>query len=174
MSTKGFFISYTKNDRTHAVTIRGWLEDAGFSVVMQDADFGVGSDFWRRGKSFFPPLSPVFIDFRDVGAALFEIKPSARSKKFAEHGHRVRLWRSRLSLRLLNGTADDFGLGNLPAGSQLPEPQSRDLVQSKSGSISHDRHTIVRTITLPGIKAGMTKEGASDASRSDRWLSLAI
>jgi hypothetical protein len=84
MSTKGFFISYTKNDRTHAVTIRGWLEDAGFSVVMQDADFGVGSDFWRRGKSFFPPLSPVFIDFRDVGAALFEIKPSARSKKFAE------------------------------------------------------------------------------------------
>ena len=45
MSTKDFFISYTKTDRTYALTIRGWLEDAGHSVVMQDADFGPGSNF---------------------------------------------------------------------------------------------------------------------------------
>jgi hypothetical protein len=42
---KDFFISYTKTDRTYAVTIRGWLEDAGHSVVMQDPDFAAGSNF---------------------------------------------------------------------------------------------------------------------------------
>jgi hypothetical protein len=89
---------------------------------MKEADFEVRSNFWCRDKLLAQPMLPVFIDFRDVGAPLFKIKPSAHSKKFAKHGHRVRLWRSRLSLRLLNGTADDFGLGNLPAGSQLPEP----------------------------------------------------
>lgn len=40
-----FFISYTKADRTYAITIRGWLEDAGYSVVMQDPDFAAGSNF---------------------------------------------------------------------------------------------------------------------------------
>ncbi len=42
---KDFFISYTKADRGYAITIRGWLEDAGHSVVMQDPDFGAGSNF---------------------------------------------------------------------------------------------------------------------------------
>ncbi|MBS0657732.1 MAG: toll/interleukin-1 receptor domain-containing protein [Verrucomicrobia bacterium] len=42
---KDFFISYTKSDRSYAITIRGWLEDAGHSVVMQDPDFSVGSNF---------------------------------------------------------------------------------------------------------------------------------
>lgn len=42
---KDFFISYTKADRGYGITIRGWLEDAGHSVVMQDPDFGAGSNF---------------------------------------------------------------------------------------------------------------------------------
>jgi hypothetical protein len=42
---KDFFISYTKADRGYAITIRGWLEDAGHSVVMQDSDFVAGSNF---------------------------------------------------------------------------------------------------------------------------------
>ena len=45
MSTKDFFVSYTKSDRTYAVTICGWLGDAGFSVVMQAADSTAGSNF---------------------------------------------------------------------------------------------------------------------------------
>lgn len=40
-----FFISYTKADRGYAIAIRGWLEDAGHSVVMQDPDFVAGSNF---------------------------------------------------------------------------------------------------------------------------------
>ncbi len=39
-----FFISYTKTDRTYAITIRGWLEDAAYSVVMQDPDSAAGSN----------------------------------------------------------------------------------------------------------------------------------
>jgi hypothetical protein len=46
-------------------------------------------------------------------------------------------------------------LGNPPNGSQLPEPLGGDLVQSKSGPMSHDRHTIVYTIIPPFIKANV-------------------
>lgn len=42
---KDFFISYTKADRGYAITIRGWLEDAGYSVAMQEPDFQPGSNF---------------------------------------------------------------------------------------------------------------------------------
>lgn len=42
---KDFFISYTKSDRAYAITIKGWLDDAGYSVAMQEPDFEAGSNF---------------------------------------------------------------------------------------------------------------------------------
>ena len=42
---KDFFISYNKSDKAHALAIQCWLEDAGFTTVMQATDFHAGSNF---------------------------------------------------------------------------------------------------------------------------------
>ena len=42
---KDFFISYTKTDEPWALGIRSWLEEAGYTVFMQDPDFHAGSNF---------------------------------------------------------------------------------------------------------------------------------
>jgi len=45
---KDFFISYTGKDKEWAVWIGQQLEDAGYSVILQDWDFGSGQNFVRN------------------------------------------------------------------------------------------------------------------------------
>jgi len=42
---RDFFVSYTKADHLWAKGIGDWLEEAGYSVFMQDPDFHAGSNF---------------------------------------------------------------------------------------------------------------------------------
>ncbi len=87
-------------------------------------------------------MFPVFIDFRDIGVALFGIETPARSKKLSKHRGRVGSgWCSRL-LGLFHGAAHDFGLRNLPAGGQDSESLSCRIVQGEGGAVRHCGHTI--------------------------------
>ncbi|RJR46752.1 MAG: TIR domain-containing protein [Desulfobacteraceae bacterium] len=55
-----FFVSYNRNDGLWAKGIAEWLKQAGYSCVIQDADFQAGSNFvLETGISFYTSDRPV-------------------------------------------------------------------------------------------------------------------
>ena len=98
-------------------------------------------------------MLPVFIHFRDIGIALFQIQPTARGKKLSQHGGGIRLLCFVLFFRLRDGTTDDFGLRNLPVGGKPLEALGRGCVQRKGRAVRHGLHTIFHTITFSNVKA---------------------
>lgn len=88
-----FFISYTKSDRGYAITIKGWLEDAGYSVVMQEPDFEAGSNFVlemdraaKEASRTIGVLSEEYLTSRFVQpewAAAFASDPTGKERRLA-------------------------------------------------------------------------------------------
>ncbi len=61
------------------------------------------------------------------------------------------------TFRLFQRAADDFGLGDLPAGSETFETVRSRLVQGERGAMSHGGHTITHTIGFEGLKVNKRK-----------------
>ena len=73
-----------------------------------------------------------------------------------QHRDGIRLFRRSRLLRLFDGPADDFGLGNLPARGQALEALGGGFVQREGGAVGHRGHTITHTIMFLSVKAGAT------------------
>lgn len=63
-----FFISYNHHDTFMARRIKGWLEEEGYSCMMQESDFGTGSNFVlkmdeaaKNAKRTIAVLSPDYL-----------------------------------------------------------------------------------------------------------------
>ncbi|MEQ8524753.1 toll/interleukin-1 receptor domain-containing protein [Gracilimonas sp.] len=63
-----FFISYNKQDSFMAQRLKGWLEEVGYSCMMQSGDFGTGSNFVlkmdeaaKKAKRTIAVLSPDYL-----------------------------------------------------------------------------------------------------------------
>ncbi len=88
--SKDFFISYNKADRFWAIGIKGWLEDSGYSVVMQQSDFRAGSNFilemdgaTKTTKRVVAVLSPDYLTSEFTApewAAAFANDPTGKSR----------------------------------------------------------------------------------------------
>lgn len=57
-------------------------------------------------------MFPVLINFREIGIGGLSLKPTTCGKKLAQQGDRIRFLG--FGFRLLDRTADDLRLGNLP------------------------------------------------------------
>jgi hypothetical protein len=88
---KDFFISYNKNDRIWGLGLQSWLEDAGYTTVMQSVDFGAGSNFvlemdraTKETQRTLAVLSPDYLqaDFtHPEWASAFAADPTGAERK---------------------------------------------------------------------------------------------
>lgn len=88
---KDFFVSYNQADRLWAIGIRGWLEDAGYSVVMQQGDFTAGSNFvlemdaaTKSANRLIAVLSPDYLLSEYTApewAAMFALDPTGKNRR---------------------------------------------------------------------------------------------
>jgi hypothetical protein len=88
---KDFFISYNSADRFYAAGIRAWLENAGYSVIMQQGDFHAGSNFvlemdeaTKSANRMIAVLSPDYLLSQFAApewAAMFAKDPTGKERR---------------------------------------------------------------------------------------------
>lgn len=89
-SMRDFFISYNSADRIYAEGIRGWLEAAGHSSIMQASDFHPGSNFvlemheaCKAARRMIAVMSPDYLSSRFTApewAAMFAKDPTGANR----------------------------------------------------------------------------------------------
>lgn len=90
-TTADFFISYSASDEAEAREIAGFLEEAGYSTIVQSKDFPVGSNLviemqeaLERGARAIALLSPDYVasDYcRAEWAAIYAMDPIGKKRK---------------------------------------------------------------------------------------------
>ena len=99
----------------------------------------------------------IFVNLSQIRIGFFTIQTAAFFMQSAEQSDGIRFLRFRQFFRLFQRAANDFGLGNLPACGKPLETMGRRFVQSECRAVRHGSHTIIRTITVPNVKAGRRK-----------------
>lgn len=90
-NVKDFFVSYSSADKFYAMGIRQWLENAGHSTIMQQADFAPGSNFVlemdrasKEAHRLIAVLSPDYLTSQFTApewAAMFRKDPTGAERR---------------------------------------------------------------------------------------------
>ncbi len=86
-----FFISYNKADRIWAMGLQSWLEDGGYTTIMQASDFAAGSNFvlemdnaTKETRRTIAVLSPEYLEAHFTHpewASAFAADPTGAERK---------------------------------------------------------------------------------------------
>ncbi|WP_165218583.1 toll/interleukin-1 receptor domain-containing protein [Affinirhizobium pseudoryzae] len=140
-----FFISYSTRNQTEAREINRYLEDAGYSTIVQFKDFPVGSNFviemqdgLERGARAIALLSPDYVasdHCRAEWAAVYNMDPLGKGRKLVplllKPANLNTLARQIVYKSLVGLTAEERRAAVLEAVGPKPNPLPPDMLKRR-------------------------------------------